>query len=132
MVSALEVTELAVECGDGAGRFLAVDDVSLSVADGGALGLVGESGCGKSITLRAVMGLLPTGARVVGGRVLAGGTELPLAGAGVRAARPRRVAMGFQGPPSGLNPGLRGGAPGAHAPSPVHALSRRRRPRRAR
>src|SRR5258708_33139906 len=100
MAPALEVTELAVEFGDGAGRFRAVDDVSLSVADGGALGLVGESGCGKSITLRAVMGLLPTGARVVGGRGLAGGTELPLAGAGGRAGPRRRAAMVFQDPPS--------------------------------
>ncbi len=131
MAPALEVTELAVEFGDGAGRFLAVDDVSLSVADGGALGLVGESGCGKSITLRAVMGLLPSGARVVSGRVLAGGTELPLAGSGVRAARRRRVAMVFQDPSSGLNPVMRVGAQVAEAPRSVLGLSRRRARARA-
>src|SRR5260221_10263284 len=125
MAPALEAPELAVESGDGAGRFLAVDEVSLSVADGGALGLVGESGCGKSITLRAVMGLLPTGARVVGGRVLAGGTELPLAGSGVRAAPRPRVAMGFQDPSSRLNPGMRARPQGAEAPRAVLGPSRR-------
>jgi oligopeptide/dipeptide ABC transporter ATP-binding protein len=126
--AALEVRELAVEFGDGAARFTAVEDVSFSVADGGALGLVGESGCGKSITLRAVMGLLPAGAQVASGRLLAGGRELPLAGAGVRAARRRRVAMVFQDPSTGLNPVMRVGAQVAEAPRTVLRFS----PRRAR
>ena len=123
---ALELRELAVEFGQGPGRFRAVEDVSVSVADGGTLGLVGESGCGKSITLRAVMGLLPSGAQVASGRLLAGGSELPLAGKGVRAARRRRVAMVFQDPSSGLNPVMRVGAQVAEAPRTVLGLSARR------
>jgi oligopeptide/dipeptide ABC transporter ATP-binding protein len=129
--AALEIRDLAVDFGHGASQFRAVDEVSLSVANGGALGLVGESGCGKSITLRAVMGLLPAGARVERGSVLAAGTELPLAGSGIRAARRRRVAMVFQDPSSGLNPVMRVGAQVAEAPRSVLGMSSRRARARA-
>jgi oligopeptide/dipeptide ABC transporter ATP-binding protein len=129
--AALEVSELAVQFGQGAGRFHAVDDVSFRVADGGALGLVGESGCGKSITLRAIMGLLPPGAQITGGAVLAHGKELPLTGHGARAARRRRIGMVFQDPSSGLNPVMRVGAQVAEAPRSVLGMSSRRAHARA-
>ena len=57
-------------------RLRAVDGVSFDVAAGQALGLVGESGSGKSMTLRAVLGLLPPEARVTSGQVLLDGVDL--------------------------------------------------------
>ena len=59
MSSLLEVSDLTVEVRRHHRRFRAVDGVSLSLPDGGSLGIVGESGSGKSMTLRAIMGLLP-------------------------------------------------------------------------
>jgi ABC-type glutathione transport system ATPase component len=81
----------------------AVRDVSLSVASGSGLGVVGESGCGKSSLARAVTGLVP----VASGRVLLDGTALD-----ARRDRPaaRRVQMVFQDPTASLNPRLRVGS----------------------
>ncbi len=56
---ALQVDDLVVDVTRDRERFRAVDGVSLSVELGQSIGLVGESGCGKSLTLRAIMGLLP-------------------------------------------------------------------------
>ncbi len=83
----------------------AVDGVSFSVAAGETIGLVGESGCGKSVTSLAVMGLLPRRGVRVGGSVRLGGTEL--LGASDRTLRRLRgseMAMVFQDPLSSLNP----------------------------
>jgi peptide/nickel transport system ATP-binding protein len=83
----------------------AVDGVSLSIAPGETLGLVGESGCGKSVTALSVMRLLPKNGRVVAGAVRFDGQDLlTLSETGMRAIRGNRIAMIFQEPMSSLNP----------------------------
>jgi oligopeptide/dipeptide ABC transporter ATP-binding protein len=102
-VLAVEDLHVGFELEDGA-EVHAVRGVSLAVERGARLGLVGESGCGKTTTLLALMGLLPANAWV-SGRVLVDGREL-LAG-GDRTARPLRwteIAMVPQGAMNALNP----------------------------
>src|SRR5688572_1817832 len=74
--SLLVVDELTTEIRRRRGAFAAVDRVSLSVGRGEILGVVGESGCGKTMTALSVMRLLPAAARVTGGRVLLEGRDL--------------------------------------------------------
>ena len=112
--SVLEISDLAVELDTRRGPVRAIDGISLTVGTGERLGLVGESGSGKSMTLRAVMGLLPGTARVCSGsirldghdvtdRVLGGGRRASVAVAGT-------VSMVFQEPQTALNPLMRVGA----------------------
>ncbi|HEY3450836.1 MAG TPA: ABC transporter ATP-binding protein [Myxococcales bacterium] len=102
--SLLEIRGLTLGLPGGGGR-LAVDDVSLSLDRGGALGLVGESGCGKTMLALGILRLLPPGVRVVGGQVLLDGRDLvPLPEVELRAVRGRRIAMVFQEPLTSLNP----------------------------
>jgi peptide/nickel transport system ATP-binding protein len=83
----------------------AVDGVTLSVARGATLGLVGESGCGKSVTSLAVMGLLPAHGAEVSGRVSFDSIELlDLPDRELRDLRGNRLAMIFQEPMTSLNP----------------------------
>jgi peptide/nickel transport system ATP-binding protein len=93
----LEVDGLGVSYGD----TRAVHEVSFSLAPGRCLGVIGESGAGKSQAFLALMGLLPARARIVGQATLAG--QPLLGGAGV-ALRGRQVAMIFQDPLSSLTP----------------------------
>jgi peptide/nickel transport system ATP-binding protein/oligopeptide transport system ATP-binding protein len=87
------------------GRVPAVDGVSLSVDRGRTLGIVGESGCGKSMLSLSVMRLVPPPGEVESGRVLFDGQDLlALPPAGIRAIRGRRIAMIFQEPMTSLNP----------------------------
>ena len=72
----LSVRGLAVEYRTPAGSLRAVDGVDLAVPESAMLGLVGESGCGKSTLARAVMGVLPPGARIAAGQVMLDGTDL--------------------------------------------------------
>ena len=83
-----------------------VEDVSFAIAPGEMLGLVGESGCGKSVTALALTGLLPTPPiAVAGGRVLFEGRDLArLPEAEMRRLRGRRIGMIFQEPTTSLNP----------------------------
>ena len=104
--AALRLDRLTVEF---PGSKFAVRDLSFEVPPGRTLGIVGESGSGKSISLRAVMGILPQAARISSGSLWMGDTELPLAGRQVRAARRRRLAMVFQDPLAALNPVMRVG-----------------------
>ena len=94
----LDIAGLNVWFGDPPDRVNAVQDVSLSVAEGEAFGLVGESGSGKSTILRAVAGLIPgwSGEVTVAGERLAGTTRSP--------AFKRRVQMVFQDPYASLHP----------------------------
>ena len=86
----------------------AVRDVSLSVDAGETLAVVGESGCGKSLTMSAVMGLEPRVASVVAGRVIVDGFDLLAASdAERRSHRGRTLAMIYQDPMTSLNPTMR-------------------------
>jgi peptide/nickel transport system ATP-binding protein len=103
-MSLLEVRDLSIELQTHRGPALAVRDVSFTLERGGSLGLVGESGCGKSITAMALLGLLPEGAKVTGS-ILFEGQEL--VGKGERemcALRGDRIGMIFQEPMTALNP----------------------------
>lgn len=82
----------------------AVRNVSLSVSRGEVVGILGESGCGKSVTWLAAMGLLPASAIVTGQVHIAGEKLLGAAPAVFDSVRGRRVAMIFQDPSSSLNP----------------------------
>ena len=83
----------------------AVDGVSLSIARGKTLGIVGESGCGKSMLSLSIMRLVPPPGRVAQGRVLFEGRDLlALPDAQMRAIRGDRIAMIFQEPMTSLNP----------------------------
>ena len=81
------------------------------------MGLVGESGCGKSMTLRAILGVLPPGGAVAGGEVRFDGTELTrLLASEMNDVRGRRISMIFQEPMTALNPVMRVGDQIAEAP----------------
>jgi peptide/nickel transport system ATP-binding protein len=83
----------------------AIDGISLSVAPGECLGIVGESGCGKTMTALSVMRLLPNGGHITGGRIMVDGVDL--AGLGesqMEKIRGNQVGMVFQDPLTSLNP----------------------------
>jgi len=84
----------------------AVDDVSLSIEAGKTLGLVGESGCGKSVTAESIMGLVPMPpGRIAGGEVLFEGVDLlQLPESKMKKIRGNRISMIFQEPMTSLNP----------------------------
>lgn len=101
----LKVTDLQVEVLADGGPFKAVNGVSLQVNPGEIVGLIGESGCGKSMTARAIMQLLPSSAEACNGSVQLLGEEV--LGIGEKEFTKRRgsdVAMVFQDPMSYLNP----------------------------
>ncbi|NMM11713.1 MAG: ABC transporter ATP-binding protein [Polaromonas sp.] len=106
MSALLEVRDLTTCFKVEGGEFTAVDGISFSVESGRTLGIVGESGCGKSVTSLSIMGLLPKGqGRVAGGSITFDGVDLvPLSGADLRALRGNRIAMIFQEPMTSLNP----------------------------
>ena len=87
------------------GQVAAVDGVSLSVGRGQTLGIVGESGCGKSMLSLSIMRLVPQPGRVAEGRILFDGQDLlTLSTDAMRAMRGRRIGMIFQEPMTSLNP----------------------------
>ena len=102
----LDVRGLSVTFTTESGTVSAVDNVDLTLAPGEIVGIVGESGCGKSVTAMSLAGLLPRSARVSGSARLQG-TELIGAPESVlRAARGQSIAYIFQEPMSSLNPVL--------------------------
>jgi peptide/nickel transport system ATP-binding protein/oligopeptide transport system ATP-binding protein len=104
----LTVRDLQVEIPLSRGTVHAVDGASFELVAGEALGIVGESGCGKSMTLRAILGLLPQPGRITGGEVVFDGTDLVNAGAGrLRGIRGAGISMIFQEPMTALNPVMR-------------------------
>ena len=102
----LEIQDLKLEFGRGAEALRALDGVSLVLEEGETLCLVGESGCGKSVTALSIAGLLPTPpARYVGGRILVNGQNvLEMDPDGLRRIRGGTVAYIFQEPGASLNP----------------------------
>ncbi|MCO4207330.1 ABC transporter ATP-binding protein [Aeromonas hydrophila] len=102
----LEVRDLAVEFAVDDGKIKVLDGVSFKVAPGQTLGVVGESGCGKSVTSLAIMGLLPKPhGQVVAGSIRFQGEELlSLAPDQMYKVRGNRISMIFQEPMTALNP----------------------------
>lgn len=110
----------------------ALSRVSLAVDRAEIVGLVGESGCGKSLTALSVMGLLPGTASVTHGRIVVDGTDtLALSERARRDLRGRRVAMVFQEPMVSLNPLMRCGRQVAETLAVHGLLTRQRRRQRA-
>jgi oligopeptide/dipeptide ABC transporter ATP-binding protein len=106
----LEVRHLHVAIPTPRGVVHAVDDVSFTVEPGEVVALVGESGCGKSTTLKAVLGLLPRRARIEQGQILFESADLAtLSQRRLREVRGRSIGMVFQDPMTALNPILRVG-----------------------
>jgi oligopeptide/dipeptide ABC transporter ATP-binding protein len=108
----LAVEDLTVGFATEAGRLRVVEGVSFAVPSGRTVGLVGESGCGKSVTAMSIMRLLPSPPSFVEeGRVLFDGSDLlRLPAAAMRAVRGDRIGMIFQEPMTSLNPTLTIGA----------------------
>jgi peptide/nickel transport system ATP-binding protein len=101
----LEIADLHTEIRRRGDTVHAVDGVSLTVAAGECLGLVGESGCGKTMTARSVMRLLPPGGAITAGSIVLAGTELTgLSERDMQTIRGNDVGMVFQDPSSCLDP----------------------------
>ncbi len=103
----LSVEGLEVTFTTDRGTIYAVNGVSFAVAPGETLGIVGESGCGKSVTAMALMGILPRAGGVTGGKAMFAGNDLlSLPDRQLRAIRGKDVAMIFQDPMTSMNPVL--------------------------
>lgn len=101
----LQVSDLRVAIDTPRGPLRPVDGIDFSIAAGETLALLGESGCGKSMTALALTRLLPDAARIEGGRVQLGGEDLlALPEAQMRSVRGARIGMIFQEPATSLNP----------------------------
>jgi peptide/nickel transport system ATP-binding protein len=87
------------------GRARVINGISLSIHRGESVALVGETGCGKSITSKAILGLLPPNAEIISGRILFQGRDLRSAPENeLQKIRGRKMAMIFQDPGTALNP----------------------------
>jgi oligopeptide/dipeptide ABC transporter ATP-binding protein len=121
----VKVRDLRVEFDLARGAVHAVDGVSFDVEPGEALGLVGESGSGKTVTLRALVGLLPRGAKLTGGTIEIDGVDVTAAGEDRRRElRGTTVSMIFQEPMTALNPVMRVGDQIAEEPLVRLGMSR--------
>ncbi|MDY8047068.1 ABC transporter ATP-binding protein [Paenibacillus polymyxa] len=126
MTQLLEVTNLRTEFKTAAGTIRAVDGVDLSVGKGETLGIVGESGCGKSITSLSIMQLLPKGlGKVVAGEVRFNGENmLDFSERKMRSIRGNEMAMIFQEPMTSLNPVFKIGKQIAESARYHHGVSK--------
>ncbi|ADB53494.1 ABC transporter ATP-binding protein [Conexibacter woesei] len=106
MTPLLDVSGLTIGFPTSTGHALAADGVGFGVDAGETLGLVGESGCGKSVSLRSLLGVIPRPGRVLGGTAMWRGERdlLDASRGDWRAVRGREIAMIFQDPQQSLNP----------------------------
>src|SRR3954465_12108812 len=103
----LSVEDLRVEFWTQRGTVHAVNGISFDIAPGETLGIVGESGCGKSVTSLALLGILPRAGRITSGRARFQDRDLlKLSDAELRKIRGREIGMIFQDPMTSLNPVL--------------------------
>lgn len=108
MTDILAVNHLSVAFDTAAGRVQAVRDVSFTLRRGETLALVGESGCGKSATCRAIMRLLARNAQITDGSIVFDGQNLlELSPSAMRKIRGNRIAMIFQDPMTALDPTMK-------------------------
>jgi peptide/nickel transport system ATP-binding protein len=105
----LEVQDLSVRFNTDDGAVHAVDRMSLALAPSEVLGIVGESGCGKSVTALSILGLLPSTATVTGSARFEGAELLGASRSRLRKIRGRKISFVFQEPMTSLNPVLRVG-----------------------
>src|SRR5512138_1054581 len=101
----LELKDLTTVFPTRRGLVRAVSDVSLSLDRGEILGVVGESGCGKSITMLSILRLISSPGRIASGQVVFQGRDLlGLKGHEMRRVRGKEIAMVFQDPQTTMNP----------------------------
>jgi ABC-type dipeptide/oligopeptide/nickel transport system ATPase component len=104
-VHLLEIAGLSTSFTTRSGVIRAVDNVSLSLQTGRVLGLVGESGCGKTITALSILNLVPPPGRITAGKIVFEGRDLlALSEEEMRKVRGARISMVFQEPMTALNP----------------------------
>jgi peptide/nickel transport system ATP-binding protein/oligopeptide transport system ATP-binding protein len=103
--SLLEIEGLTIGFADARGVLLAADRIHLNINKNQTLGLLGESGCGKSVTLRSILGIVPYPGEVIAGRILWEGRDLlALPKHAMEQIRGKEISMIFQDPTSCLNP----------------------------
>jgi peptide/nickel transport system ATP-binding protein len=123
-MSLLEVSELSVRFETEDGPVFAVDELSFSVEPGEVLGVVGESGCGKTVACLSLARLLPENAIVTGRALIDGVDVFALPRGRVREVRGRQIAYVFQEPMNALNPSLTVGRQIGEVIEAHHGLSR--------
>ena len=128
MAPLLRINDLRTSFFTSDGEVRAVDGVTFDIEDGRTMGLVGESGCGKSVTALSIVQLLPKGTgRIVGGEIRFQGNESrEFSGEKMRHIRGNEISMIFQEPMTSLNPGHDGRRPDRRN----RALHQRREPQR--
>src|SRR5262249_29740703 len=132
LTDVLEVRNLKTYFYTDAGIVKAVDDVSFRVPKGKTLGLVGESGCGKSVTAMSLARLISSPGRIVDGEIILNGRNLiPLSEREMRQVRGAQIAMIFQEPMTALNPVLTVGFQIAEALMAHEKVSKREARKRA-
>src|SRR5450759_1969318 len=106
----LEIKDLRTVFDTAKGRISAVDGVTLGLNSGDTLGIVGESGCGKTMLALSIMRLIPANGKIVNGEILFSGQDLlKISSEEMRKKRGSEIAMVFQEPMTSLNPVLRVG-----------------------
>lgn len=105
MTALLEVRDLYLEFKTSRGRLKALNGITFDVQSGEVFGLVGETGCGKTVTGLSILRLLPRSASITGGQVIFEGVDLLTLGRSeIESVRGKKIAMIFQDPSTSLNP----------------------------